>query len=62
MTLILLKSWTNVFGKKYPVGQLMMVDKILGQFLLDKKIAKEYDEEVSKYHKKVNTDFFKPKN
>ena len=62
MILTLIKSWTNVFGRKYPIGQLMRTDKVLGQFLLYNKIAKEYEGKEKRPPQKVKTDFFKPKN
>lgn len=58
MKLILIRSWTNKFGRKYPIGQRMRTDNELGQFLLDKKYAKDYEETQTK----LKTDFFKPKN
>ena len=58
MKLILIRSWTNKFGRKYPIGQFIRTDNELGQFLLDKKFAQQ-----STYNgQKVKTDFFKPKN
>ena len=59
--LILTRSWTNVFGRKYPIGQKMRVDNQLGQRLLDENYAKEFNG-VYKSKEKVRTDFFKPKN
>lgn len=61
MKLRLIKSWTNPFGRKYPVGQIMQTDRQLGKFLLDNKFAKEY-EETQNVKQKVKSDFFKPKN
>ena len=58
MKLTLIRSWTNVFGRRYPIGQTMRVDKELGRFLLDNKYAKEYE---ATQNGKVKTDFFKPK-
>lgn len=58
MKVILTKSWTNAFGRKYPIGQKILCDKVLGEFLLKKKLAKEHEGETSD---KVKTDFFKPK-
>jgi len=57
MILTLIKSWTNKFGRKYPIGQILRVDKELGTYLLDKKYAKDYEATQTK----VKTDFFKPK-
>lgn len=59
MKLRLIKSWTNPFGRKYPIGQIITTDRELGKFLLDNKFAKDYEETHSK---KVKSDFFKPKN
>lgn len=53
---ILGKSWTNRFGRKYPIGQMILCDKELEAEL--KGYAKDFDTKVSK---KVKTDFFKPK-
>lgn len=58
MTVILQKSWTNVFGRKYPVGQKIMCDKNLRAFLVNNGYAKDYD---GNRRIKVKTDFFKPK-
>lgn len=57
--LILTKSWTNKFGKKYPVGQKMRVDDELAKVLL-KGYAKNFNG-VYKSKEKTRTDFFKPK-
>jgi hypothetical protein len=59
MKLVLIKSWTNKFGRKYPIGQIMRTDKELGNFLLNKKYAMFYDGDSNT---KVKSDFFKPKN
>lgn len=58
MKLTLVKSWTNRFGRKYPIGQTMLVDKELGDLLLSRGYAKEFEDSTSK----KRTDFFKPKN
>jgi hypothetical protein len=58
MKLTLIKSWTNKFGRKYPIGQTMRVDKELGAYLIEKKYAKDYE---ATQNKKVKTEFFKPK-
>jgi hypothetical protein len=58
MKVILTKSWTNAFGRKYPIGQKILCDKELGEFLIKKKYGKEYEGSASD---KVKTDFFKPK-
>lgn len=56
---ILGKSWTNRFGRKYPIGQEILCDKELESELKDRGYAKDFEMKVSK---KVKTDFFKPKN
>lgn len=60
MKVILIRSWTNVFGRKYPMGQLMNVDKTLGERLIKQCYAKEYDFKKGQIVK-YKTDFFKPK-
>ena len=59
--LILTRSWTNVFGRKYPIGQKMRVDDDLGQDLMDNNYAKDFNG-VYKSKEKTKTKFFKPKN
>ena len=59
--LILTRSWTNVFGRKYPIGQKMRVDDDLGQYLMDNNYAKDFNG-VYKSKEKTKTEFFKPKN
>jgi hypothetical protein len=60
MIVVLTKSWTNKFGRKYPVGQRISCDKELSEYLIENRYAKDYD---GKYRQdKVKSDFFKPKN
>jgi hypothetical protein len=56
---ILGKSWTNIFGRKYPIGQTILCNKILEKVLIDGGYAKDFEAKTSKG--KVKTDFFKPK-
>lgn len=55
--ILLLKSWTNKFGRKYPVGQIIQCDKTLRDELVNKGIAQDYN---GKYPpvEKIKTDFF----
>jgi len=57
MKVVLLKSWTNKFGRRYPIGQQILCDKELGQELIETGMAREFGVETSK----MKTDFFKPK-
>lgn len=61
MKVILKKSWTNKFGRKYPIGQFMRVDKELGQYLKENGYAEDTEIKGTKPAQKVKTDFFKPK-
>lgn len=58
---VLVKKWTNKFGKTYHVGTILQTDNILGSELIDQKYGKKYE---GKYppENKMKTDFFKPKN
>jgi hypothetical protein len=56
---ILIKSWTNVFGRKYPIGQTIQCDRELEEVLIRDGYAKDFEGKISKV--KVKTDFFKPK-
>ena len=55
---ILGRSWTNTFGRKYPIGQTILCDKELEAELKERGYAKDFEVKTSK---KVKTDFFKPK-
>lgn len=41
MKILLERSWTNVFGRKYPIGQTIPCDRQLGNFLIDNGYGKE---------------------
>lgn len=56
----LVKSWTNAFGRKYPVGQILQGTKELVNELISSGTAKEY-KGVYPPRMKVKSDFFKPK-
>ena len=56
----LVKSWTNVFGRKYPVGQILQGTKEFVNELISSGTAKEY-KGVYPPRTKVKSDFFKPK-
>lgn len=58
MIVKLSKSWTNVFGKKYPIGTPLQVHKDLGRKLIEDGYGEEYD---GSRQVKSKTDFFKPK-
>ncbi len=42
---ILKKSWTNRFKRKYPVGYVLGVDDVLGSELIKSGIAEKYEGE-----------------
>jgi hypothetical protein len=54
------RSWINMQGRKYPIGQVLQVDKTLGRHLIDQNYGTEYTGEYPKVNK-VKTQFFKPK-
>lgn len=56
----MLKSWTNVFGRKYPIGTVLQCDKQLHEELIDMGWAEDFDGLYPPKTKK-KTDFFKPK-
>ncbi len=58
--IVLVKSWTNVFNRKYPVGQILQGTKQFVNELISSGTAKEYNGEYPP-RKKVKSDFFKPK-
>jgi len=62
MRVRLLRSWTNLQGRKYPIGQFLDVDRTLGKRLLSERYAVE---DNTKYpitkEKKSKTNLFKPK-
>jgi hypothetical protein len=60
MIVVLKKSWTNKFGRKYPVGQKIPCDKELGTYLIDKGYADDFEGKVLS-KTKVKTKFFKNK-
>jgi hypothetical protein len=53
------RSWTNTQGRKYPIGQVLQVDKSLGRLLVNENYGTEYNGEYPKVNK-VKTEFFKP--
>jgi hypothetical protein len=57
---ILNKSWTNKFGKKYPIGTIIPCDKDLSARLINEGYGEKYE---GKYppKAKVKTDFFNKK-
>ena len=55
----LIRSWTNIFGRKYPIGQVISCDRELEEILIRGGYAKDFEAKPSK--QKVKTDFFKPK-
>jgi hypothetical protein len=57
---ILKRSWTNKFGKKYPVGTVLPCDNVLSAELINKQFGDLY---TGKYppEGKAKTDFFKQK-
>lgn len=60
--IILTKSWTNRFGRKYPIGQKIPCDNELGSFLLKNGYGEEFGKvDLSERRKKVKTKFFKNK-
>lgn len=46
MTVILEKSWTNKFGRKYPIGQKIQCDRQLGTYLVENGYGKDIDRKV----------------
>lgn len=56
---VLTKSWTNKFGRKYPIGQKITCDNELHKYLTENGYADEFGKKVSKV--KVKSDFFKNK-
>lgn len=57
---VLKKSWTNKFGRKYPVGQKIPCDKQLEAELINNGYAEGFEGKVLS-KKKVKTNFFKNK-
>jgi len=57
---VLIASWTNIRGKKYPVGQIIQGDKELTEELINSGKAKRYEGRYPP-REKVKSDFFKPK-
>ena len=60
MIVVLKKSWTNKFGRKYPIGQKISCDRQLGGFLIDNGYGDDFEGKVLS-KKKVKTKFFKNK-
>lgn len=60
MKLILKKRWTNVFGRVYPIGQILQCDKDLSSQLISDGYADEYTGPYPP-NGKVKTDLFNPK-
>lgn len=56
----LVKSWTNIFGRKYPIGQVILCHPDLHKELIDDGYAEDFDG-VYSAKKKKKTEFFKPK-
>jgi len=57
---VLSKSWVNRFGRKYPIGQIILCDKDLEWELKMGGYAEGYEGEYPP-KKKVKTNLFKPK-
>jgi len=57
---VLKKSWINRFGRKYPVGQVILCDAELESELKYGGYAEDFDGPYPP-KKKVKTEFFKPK-
>lgn len=57
---ILIKSWTNILGRIYPVGQIIQCDKDLHSILIEDGLAEDYTGDYPP-KEKIKTDFFKPK-
>lgn len=58
----LTKSWTNKFGRVYPIGQIITATKELCQELVSSGNAITYGGPIPPVEQKRETDFFKPKN
>lgn len=46
MIVILERSWTNKFGRKYPIGQKIACDRQLGTYLVENGYGKDTDGKV----------------
>lgn len=55
----LIRSWTNEYGRKYPIGQRIKGDRKLTDRLIAEGYAKRYNGDPFSKHK-VKTNFFKP--
>lgn len=62
MRVRLLRSWINLQGRKYPIGQYLDVDRTLGKKLLAERYAVEDNTQypITK-SKKKESNLFKPK-
>lgn len=61
MRVRLLKSWVGLTGRKYPIGQILIVTNGLAKKLINEKRATKYTGEYPPRKLKIRTDFFKPK-
>jgi hypothetical protein len=50
--IILKRSWTNKFGRKYPINQILTVDGDLGSSLIKEGVAEKYEGEYPPRSKK----------
>lgn len=46
MIVILERSWTNKFGRKYPIGQKIPCDRQLGTYLVENGYGNDIDGKV----------------
>ena len=60
MWIRLLKGYTHKDKKKFPVGQILNVGRKTYKYLMDKKMAEDYNDSVPP-KKKAKTEFFKQK-